>query len=123
MTAPLAVLSYAGPAPAQRRSIVYVCWRGVVFLITSILLILFVTLRASVLLAGFLCVFVGTMLLVIGGKRGAAETAARWREHAIDLLRLWRSDMTRYFRGRRGSGAARATATPVVVAPVSAVAS
>jgi hypothetical protein len=108
MSTPLAVLNYAGPEPAQRRSFLYLCWRAIVFVITSVLLVVFVTLRAAVLLAGFVCVFAGTMLLVLGGKRGAAEKVAQWRERAIDLFRLWGSDIARPFG--RSLAAARSVA-------------
>ncbi|MEA2709334.1 MAG: hypothetical protein QOF78_1935 [Phycisphaerales bacterium] len=101
MTTPLAVLDYFGPALGAERSVIHTCWRAFVWAITATLLVLFVTLRAAVLLVGFALVFAGTVLLVIGGKRSAAEKLAQWRERTIDLMRLWRNDVMRPIRAWR----------------------
>ena len=101
MAAPLVLLDYSGPAPAPPRTMLGLCWRAVVWLITTTILIVCVTVRAVLLLAGFTCVFAGLILLTLGGKRSAARKLLDWRERVIDLSRLWLSDITRVFRRRR----------------------
>jgi hypothetical protein len=53
------------------------------------------------LLVGFVCVFVGTALLYLGGRRSAAVKLKQWRKQAGELGRLWISDMLRPLRRRR----------------------
>jgi hypothetical protein len=101
MAAPLLLLDYSGPPPAPPRTLLGVCWRAIVWLITTTILVVFVTVRAVLLIAGFICVFAGLILLTLGGKRSAARKLLDWRERFIDLSRLWLSDITRAFR-RRG---------------------
>src|SRR5688572_22229193 len=101
MAAPLLLLDYSGPPPAPPRTMLGLCWRAIVWLITMTILLVFVTLRAALLLAGFICVFAGLILLTLGGKRSAARKLLAWRERFIDLSRLWLSDIARVFRRRR----------------------
>jgi hypothetical protein len=107
MNGPLAILHYAGPVPAESRSLVYKCWRAIVWLITATIFVVIVTVRAALLLSGYVCVFTGLILLTLGGKRGAAKKLLEWRERAIDHLRLWRDDILRPIRQRRLARAAR----------------
>ena len=102
MSEPLAILRYAGPPPAgESRSLLYKCWRAIVWTITATIFLLIVTVRAVLLLAGYVCVLAGMILLTLGGKRGAAKKLLEWRERAIDHLRLWRDDILRPIRQRR----------------------
>ena len=111
MSSPLAILNYAGPAPAESRSLLYRTWRAIVWTITATIFVCVVTVRGALLLCGFACVFAGLVLLTLGGKRSAAGKLLEWRERAVDHLRLWRDDMLRPIRQwragrRRGSAAA-----------------
>lgn len=102
MNASFPILSYAGPPPAaESRSVLYKCWRALVWTITATIFIIVVTVRAALLLAGYVCVLAGMILLTLGGKRGAAKKLLEWRERAIDHLRLWRDDILRPVRQRR----------------------
>ena len=114
MSQSLGSLTYAGPAPAPRRGFFATCWRAIVFLVTTTILIVFVTLRAALLAAGFACVFAGLILLTLGGKRGAARKLLEWRERFVDLVRLWAGDIARPLRRYR-----RQPADPIPVVSVS----
>lgn len=104
MTRPLGILPYFGPAPAPgRRGFFPACWRAIVFVVTATLLVIFVTVRAALLTAGFACVFAGLILLTLGGKRSAARKLLEWRERFVDHARLWMSDIARPLRRRRRS--------------------
>jgi hypothetical protein len=74
------LLDYAGPARAARRSLFIRCCRAAGNLVGAVILIAVLTVRFAVLLAGFTLVAVGTLLLMLGGRRGAARKIARWRE-------------------------------------------
>lgn len=98
------ILSYSGPAPAaQNRSILSLLWRLLVNVIVLCALCIYVALRAAVLLAGFILILAGTILLTIGGRRSAAIKLAAWRARAADLFRLWIADILRPLRRRRES--------------------
>jgi hypothetical protein len=104
------LLSYAGPAPAESRSLLYKTWRAIVWTITATIFVCVVIIRGALLLCGFACVVAGLILLTLGGKQSAGRKLLEWREHAVDHLRLWRDDMLRPVRqwrtNRRGSAAA-----------------
>jgi hypothetical protein len=119
MTAPLALLNYAGPRPMPRRSLPGRCWRALWRLITATLLVIFLTVRAVLLIAGFACVFAGLILLTLGGKRDAARKLMMWRERFVDLCRLWADDILSVVRRRRHRDRAR----PRPVLPVVSVTS
>src|SRR5687767_7444782 len=104
MTTPLALLDYAGPQPRPPRTILGWCWRAIVWLVTATIFVLFVTVRAVLLLAGFTCVFAGLILLTLGGKRGAARKLLEWRERVVDHVRLWADDIARVLRRRPRPG-------------------
>jgi hypothetical protein len=117
--APLALLEYAGPAPtASRRGLLVRCCRAIAWLIMATLFVAFLAVRAVLLTAGFACVFAGLVLLTLGGKRDAGRKLVAWREHFVDLCRLWADDIMSVLR-RRG-GRARA---PQPVLPVASVSS
>ena len=101
MPMPLLLLDYAGPPPEAPRTLLGRCWRASVAVITMTILIAFVIVRALLLTAGFVCVFVGLILLTLGGKLSAGRKLVEWRERFVDLSRLWLSDMTRVIRRRR----------------------
>jgi hypothetical protein len=106
------LLDYAGPVrtPA-RRSLVARCVRAGGQVVGATVLATFLAARFALLGAGFACVFAGTLLLMLGGRRGAARTIARWRERAIDLGGLWWDDIARPVRRWRG-GPRRDPAAP-----------
>ena len=107
MTTSLALLDYAGPQPRPPRTILGRCWRAIVWLITATIFLVFVTVRAALLLAGFICVFAGLILLTLGGKRSAARKLLEWRERVVNHVRLWADDIARAHRPiseRRGAG-------------------
>ena len=110
MSTPPQTLGYFGPAPVPDRSLTRTCLRllgnGIVF----IALALFVVVRAALLLAGVVCIFAGTFLLTLGGKRSAAQTLSRWRARAVELSKLWLADIARPLRRR--------PAAPLTVLPV-----
>jgi hypothetical protein len=117
-TSPLLLLDYAGRPPGARpRTFVGRCWRVIVWFITMLILIVFVTVRAALLLAGFVCVFAGLILLTLGGKRSAARKLLEWRERFIDLAHLWLSDITRVIRRRRHRGQANPIPVATLVTP------
>jgi hypothetical protein len=97
------LLSYAGPAPARRRSFLYRCWSACVWVVAAALLMVFVAVRAALLIAGFICVLAGLILLTLGGKRSAARKLLEWRERSIDHLRLWGDDILRPLRRWRAA--------------------
>jgi hypothetical protein len=100
----LAILNYAGPAPAaHNRTILSTLWRLLVSIIVFAVLLAYVTLRGTVLLAGYILVLAGTILLTIGGRRSAAVKLAAWRARASELVRLWIADILRPLRRRRHS--------------------
>ena len=113
MAASLLQLDYAGPQPAPPRTFLGRCWRAIVWLVTMTILIVFVTVRAVLLGAGFICVFAGLILLTLGGKRSAARKLLEWRERSVDHVRHWAGDITRTLRRRR-----RQPRTPVPVVSV-----
>jgi hypothetical protein len=98
MTTSLGILEYAGQGRSAPRGFFGACGSLIRFTVVLAVLIVFVTLRAAVLLAGVSCVFVGTVLLMLGGKRDAARRLAAWRERSLDLMGLWWSDITRPLR-------------------------
>ena len=105
---PTLVLDYAGPGPATPRSFLESCWNVAKFVLTLVIFIVVVCARAALLLAGFACLFVGTLLLTLGGKRSAAKKLLEWRDRAADLTRLWAGDMLRPLRQWRESRRAAA---------------
>jgi hypothetical protein len=111
--APLALLNYAGPQPAPRRSLIVRSIRAVAWLIMATLFAAFLTVRAILLIAGFAFVFAGLVLLTLGGKRDAGRKLMKWREHVVDLCRLWADDILSVLRRRRG-GRAPQRVLPVV---------
>ena len=92
-------LNYFGTEP-RTESMVARAVRLLGNLVVLVIFIVIVTLRAACLLAGFTCVFAGTLLLTLGGKRSAAVTLSRWRNRALELLKLWWGDVTRPLRRR-----------------------
>jgi len=112
MSDTLGILSYAGRDPPAPRGVLVTCWRAIVWMVTATIFLVIVTVRGALLLAGFACVFVGLILLTLGGKRSAGRKLLEWRERFIDLSRLWLGDITRPFRRRRRS------AEPLPVATV-----
>ena len=103
MSHPLGILSYAGRDPAAPRGVFVTCWRAIVWMITATIYVVIVTVRGALLLAGFICVFAGLILLTLGGKASAGRKLLEWRERFVDLLRLWLNDITRPFRRQRTS--------------------
>ena len=102
--APL-LLEYAGPVPAPMRpSLPWRLWRLICALVVFTILAAVVIVRAALLVSGVVCVFAGTLLLMLGGRRDAAQRLARWRARSADLMRLWAGDIARPVRGwfRRG---------------------
>src|SRR4051812_45667973 len=116
----LGILSYAGPQPVERRSLVQ---RFLSFLFATIvftLVLVFVIARTLILLAGYICVFAGTILLTLGGHRSAAVKLADWRNRFGDLTRLWLEDLRRPIRRWRAARSARKQ-TPTPVQPIPAL--
>ena len=98
--APL-LLEYAGPIPSSERpSFLFRCWRLVWALIVFVIVAAVVIVRAALLVSGVACVFAGTILLTLGGRRDAAERLTRWRARTSDLVGLWWSDILRPIRSR-----------------------
>ena len=94
------LLEYAGPDPTPRRSLAVTCWRAAVNVITATILAAVLIVRFTLLFVGFTLVVAGTLLLTLGGRRGAAKKVARWRDTAADHVRLWSADIAR--GARRG---------------------
>jgi hypothetical protein len=93
------ILHYYGSTP-QRESFAA---RVLRLLGNAIVLVLFATIltaRFALLAAGYTCIFVGTLMLTLGGRRSAAERLARWRSRAAELLKLWLADIARPLRRR-----------------------
>ena len=97
----LAVLDYAGRPPRANRSILSTLARLAASAFYFVVLLVYVTVRGAILLAGLILVLAGTTLLCLGGKKGAARKLAAWRDRAADLLRLWISDILRPLRRQR----------------------
>jgi hypothetical protein len=106
------LLDYAGPRHdhGAPRTLTGKLLRAVGVAIVSVVFIAFLIVRYAVLVAGFACVFAGTLLLMLGGKRSAARQLSRWRERATDLLYLWSADLARPLRRWRGARRARLAA-------------
>ena len=94
----MSMLEYFGPDRPTRKSLIHTLWRLFCNLIVFIILLIVVIARAAILLAGYICVFVGTILLTLGGRRSAAEKVAQWRSRARALIRLWIDDIRRPLR-------------------------
>jgi hypothetical protein len=94
------LLDYAGPRRdhGAPRTLIGKLPRAVGVATVSVVFIAFLIVRYAVLVAGFACVFAGTLLLMLGGKRSAARHLGRWRERATDLLQLWSADLARPVR-------------------------
>jgi len=92
------LLDYAGSDPASRRSLLLRSSRALGNIITAILLTAVLTIRFALLGVGFTLVLIGTLLLTLGGRRGAARKIARWRDTATDHARLWSADIARGLR-------------------------
>jgi hypothetical protein len=123
MTAPLALLNYAGPQPTPQPSLIARCCRAAVWLVMATLFVALLTVRAVLLIAGFACMFAGLVLLTLGGKRDAARKLMLWRERFVDLCRLWADDILSVVRRRRhGRGRGRAP-QPQAVLPLAGVTS
>ena len=103
MTCEPLLLAYAGPPPVRRRSFLYLCWSACVWIVAAMLLIVFVAVRVTLLVAGFTLVFAGVVLLTLGGKRSAGQRLLAWRERFVDHLKLWRDDMLRPIRRWRAA--------------------
>ena len=96
--APL-LLEYAGPAPRSTRSSLPMrFWRLIRALVIFLLVCAVVIVRTALLVGGVACIFAGTLLLTLGGRRDAIERLARWRARWSDLLRLWIGDIMRPLR-------------------------
>ena len=97
----MSMLEYFGPDRPAEKSIPYTLWRLLCNLVVVVILLIVVIVRAAILFAGFTCVFVGTILLTLGGRRSAAEKVAQWRTRARALIRLWIDDIRRPLRRHR----------------------
>jgi hypothetical protein len=102
------ILPYYGKEPPVPRTLLGTCWRILSGICVFVILLIVIAVRAALLLGGFICVFAGTLLLTLGGRRSAAEELSRWRIRARSLLRLWIADILRPLRRQR---------TPVPVIP------
>src|SRR5690242_2038078 len=97
--APL-LLEYAGPIPSSMRpSLLARLWRLGCALVIFTIVAAVVIVRAALLVSGVVCLFAGTILLTLGGRRDAGERLARWRARTSDLLHLWACDIARPLRG------------------------
>jgi len=112
---PILVLDYAGPEPATSRSFLESCWNVAKLVLTLVIFFVVVAVRGTLLLSGFACLFAGTLLLTLGGKRSAARKLMQWRERAADLTRLWVGDMLRPIRQWRENRRAAGNVVPGVV--------
>ncbi len=103
------ILTYYGTTPPHAS-----CWRRAFRWMTSagILAIFAIIMiaRFALLASGYICIFTGTLLLMLGGRRSAGVKLARWRAKAAELMKLWLADILRPFR-RRASG-------PIPVLPI-----
>ena len=96
--APL-LLEYAGPMPlSMRPSLLWRMWRLVCALVIFTIVLAVVLVRAALLISGFVLLFVGTLLLTLGGRRDAGERLARWRARMAELIKLWAGDIARPIR-------------------------
>ena len=95
MSEAIGVLGYFGPEKPRGRTLLGTCGRVIANLLTLTLLLIVIVIRAAILLSGFACLFVGTLLLTVGGRRSAAEKLAQWRGHAAEKLKLWIADILR----------------------------
>jgi hypothetical protein len=96
------LLDYAGPAPSsQQRSFIARFLRAIWFALLVTIFVAVVLVRGAVLGIGYACVFAGTLLLFVGGRRSAGVTLKRWRAHWSDHLHLWIGDILRPFRRPR----------------------
>jgi hypothetical protein len=99
---PTLLLDYAGPQPpAARRSIAYRAVRAVWLTLLGTIFVAVVLVRGVLLGAGYVCVFAGTLLLFVGGRRSAGVTLKRWRAYWSDHVKLWTSDILRPLRRPR----------------------
>ena len=120
MNADLGILGYAGPEPVIRGSFVGRIFRLGVSTLFLLIVLAFALLRSVVLLAGYVLVLAGTVLLTLGGHRSAALKLAQWRNRFGDLTRLWLDDMRRPIRRWRAARAARKQ-SPTPVQPIPAM--
>jgi hypothetical protein len=95
------LLDYFGREHMESRSIPSLCWRLLCNLVVLVILVIVVAVRAALLLGGLICVFAGTLLLMLSGQRDAAKRIARWRARGGELLRLWIDDILRPLRRPR----------------------
>src|SRR4051794_24826014 len=95
------LLDYAGPARAEQRSPVVRFLRAIWLALLVTIFLVVVAVRGAVLALGYACLFAGTLLLYIGGRRSAGVTLKRWRAYWSDLLHLWAGDILRPFRRPR----------------------
>jgi hypothetical protein len=96
--APL-LLEYAGPVPMSLRpSLLARLWRLLCALLIFGIVTAVVIVRAALLVSGVACLFAGTLLLTLGGRRDAGERLERWRMRTADLLKLWAADIARPIR-------------------------
>ena len=87
----LPVLDYAGPVPPSAFSWIHALGRFAYGLTVFVILLV----RVILLLAGFAFIIAGTLLLTLGGRRGAARSMRIGWNRFHDLCRLWASDITR----------------------------
>src|SRR4051812_28976934 len=97
MSASPDILPYFGPTPPRTPLFRRVA-RGIGNAIVLLILAIVITARFALLAAGYACVFAGTLLLMLGGRRSAAQKLSRWRAKASELLKLWLADMARPLR-------------------------
>jgi hypothetical protein len=95
------LLDYAGPPPTSHRSSISRVVRAIWLTLLVTIFLAVVLVRGAVLGIGYACVFAGTLLLFIGGRRSAGVTLKRWRAYGSDLLHLWVGDILRPMRRPR----------------------
>ena len=103
------ILNYFGTEPTP-SSIGGKTLRLLRDLIVLLIVAAVVITRAALLACGFACVFVGTLLLTLGGTRSAAVKVRQWRARAAELIKLWIADILRPLRRRANQ--------PLAVLPV-----
>ena len=94
----LGILDYAGPAPAARQTWFVTLYRLIICVILFAILSVYLAVRTTLLVSGCIFVFIGTILLRIGGHRNARNKLHQWRLRAFDLIHLWLSDILRPIR-------------------------
>ena len=101
MAAAIGILDYAGPAPTSRRTFLDFCRAFIQFWLSVVLPTLVIIVRAMLLVLGFFCIAMGTILLGLGGLGSAKRDFANWRRRTRELLRVWMNDLLRPWRNWR----------------------